>query len=1472
MAGAGAGVNAAIVGAATAAGVGTALLRAPAAAVTAPSTTAVRSVAEVVRESPRGGAPRRHGATSQRIWLEVRGLNSPDGDRVAEQIRRAVRAAPGVEQAQVHRPWSRVVITPGPVGPDRQVLRRIVDGVERDCALDLSGRGRDLPGDDIVLTRRLVAAAAAASGLAAALAGRYLRLPRLPGVLAAPVVAADYQPRIRTAVETAVGSDAADLLFALASTAVYTATLAPPSLAVETALRVLLAAEARAGRRAWQAVEPVLARHVKSARALPRVSRPTPPRPGPIERHGDRAGLAGAGAAAALGALTRNPATAGAAMMVAAPRAARAARESFAAVLGSGLADRGALVLRPAVLRRLDRVDAVVVDPRALYTSHLSVTRVLEVPDRDRTRVWDAARTAVEGGALGPGWHPVSAVPGLAVETDKKARVLVGYVHDRFAAAVLAAARSASTQVVSVEDDGLRSLRTGFDRLDPAAASVDKALRAVVERLQADGRTVAVLTADAPETVAVADVAVGVLDGGPPPWGADVLVPDLTGAWRLLSALPAARAASRRGVDLSLDASALGALLMLPGVPGSGPESVTASAVAALWTGRSLARAVLAEPLPQPRSGHDWHALSPAAVRRLLPPPDGDRPAPRPRGKWVPAAARPLRLAWRTGGTPVRSVRGFARAVRTELADPLTPVLATCAAASAVLGSPLDAILVGSVLLVNAGISATQRLRAEKVLRELLQEQDPPARRLTGATGHRRYLGVPAGALRRGDLIEVRPGEVAPADGRLILAAGVEVDESSLTGESLPVVKQTDPTPGAPLAERTCMLYAGTTVLTGTAAALVTSVGRDTETRRATAMAPGKIREVGLQSQLGALTRRALPVSFGGGALVTALGLLRGTGVRAAVTSGVAVTVAAVPEGLPLVATLAQMAAARRLTSSAALVRTPRSVEALGRVQVVCFDKTGTLSENRLRVTVVEPAEGFTREQVLAYAARTGHSANGGPPDHATDVAVVEAADGAGATDGDGDRIAYLPFRSGRAYAAAVAGRHLAVKGAPEVMLGAFTARPDALAQRVQAMAAAGLRVIAVGGRELSDEQVRAAADDPDTLADLATRQLAPVGLIGLADTPRADAAGLLPALREQGIGVRLITGDHPVTAIAISRELGLDVTAEQVLAGSEWEAMSSAEQQRAVGERLVFARMSPEHKVQIVQTLEKSGRVCAMVGDGANDAAAIRAASVGIGVASRGSDPARGAADVVLLEGRVGALLDALAEGRQLWQRVHAAVAVLLGGNAGEVAFALIGSVLTGHSPLNARQLLLVNMLTDALPAAALAVSTPRGNGNHPAAAAVADQSALLRTVAVRGTTTAVGATAAWLMARGTGTHQRASTVALIALVGTQLGQTLLDSRSPLVVGTALGSLATMAVLVSTPGVSGFLGCVPVGPVGWTQGLGSAAVAAALAALAPETAARIPGIGAVVRTVTEAGSVDEVRRRLDRIEGLPLR
>ncbi|MDV6296227.1 cation-translocating P-type ATPase [Rhodococcus aetherivorans] len=1455
-AGAGVALDTAIVGAATAAGVGAALLRAPVTAAAAPAPAAVvQLVADVAREAAGGRPARRCAANGARTWIEVRGLDGPDGEALGDRVLAAIRDTPGVATAELHRPWCRLVVSTDPAGPTAGTLRRVVEHAEAEGAATAPrGVPHELPGDDVLLVRRGVSAATAGTGLALTAAGRYLRLPRLHGGAAAPVLVSDYHPRIRALVESALGPGRADLLLAAGTSVLHTLTLSPASSAVEAATRTVLVGETLAMRRAWRDFEPDLAPHAATARCPRRPVRPTEPPAGPVERYTDRAGWAGLAGAAAAGLLTGRPTTAGSAALVAVPKATRTARESFAATLARGLAARGVLTLRPAVLRRLDRVDAIVVDPRALYTPGLAVTRLNGVPDRDRSVVWDRARTAVERGVLTPGWHPVSAVPDVPGHLPADARVLIGPVHDRYASAVLAAARRAGIVVVSVEDEGAGSLRNGFDRLEPLVESMDAALLGIVERLQRGGGTVVVLTAEAAQALALADVGIGVLrDGSRPPWPADLMVRDLTGAWRILHALPAARTASRRGVEIARDASALGALLMLPGVPGTGPESVTAGAAAGLWAGTSAARTALAAPLPPPRSAHDWHALSVAEVCALLPAPSPDElflPA-EDSGWRVRTRTRAVRVVRRVGTRPVGSAVDFTRAVRTELSDPLTPVLATGSAASAVLGSPLDAVLVGSVLLLNAAISAAQRLRAERLLKRLLAVQDPPARRVAGPRGGRRYVGVPAARLRPGHVVEVRPGEVVPADGRILHADGVEVDESALTGESLPVVKQSDSTPGAPLAERACMLYAGTTVLTGTAVTVVTAVGGATETRRATAMAPARVREVGLQARLSTLTRRALPVSLGGGVLVAALGLLRGTGVRAAVTSGVAVTVAAVPEGLTLVATLAQVASARRLTKRSTLVRAPRSIEALSRVDVVCFDKTGTLSENRLRVAAVEPAPGFTREDVLACAARTGIPANGGPPEHATDVAIVESAHAAAVADRAAERTAHLPFRSGRAYAAAIAGNRLAVKGAPEMMLGAYGDDHPDVRERVHALAADGLRVIAVGQRDLTDAETAGAADDPDTLAELSGNGLRHVGLIGLSDTPRADAAGLLPALLEQGVAVRLVTGDHPVTAVAIAGELGLPVTADQVLSGAEWDGLSHTERERAVEERLVFARMSPEHKVQIVQALEHTGHVCAMVGDGANDAAAIRAASVGIGVASRGSDPARGAADVVLLEGRVAGLLDALDEGRVLWQRVQAAVSVLLGGNAGEVAFALLGSLITGRSPLNARQLLLVNMLTDALPAAALAVSTPRTDGSGPAPRP--DESVLLHAMAARGATTAAAATAAWAMARVTGSNPRASTVALVALVGAQLGQTLLESRSPLVVATVLGSLAAMAALISTPGVSGLLGCVPVGPVGWTQALGCAAAATVAAAVAPTAALRLPAIGEVVTSVLES-------------------
>ncbi len=1382
-----------------------------------------------------GAAPaRRCWRGDDRCWIEVRGLAGDDDHALRPALLDAVRGLPGVRSARLNDAVSRLVVAVDGTGPSLADLCRLVADVEarvgaqhRRCAPS------DLPGDGVELGGRLLAATANGFGLCAATAGRILVWPRVPAGVIAAVTLVDYQPRLRAVVEARLGPGAADTALAVTGASLYTLGQAPASLAVDCLRHVLRAGESAAAAQAWHRHEPALAEHAELTDAGPAPERPCPLPPGPVERHADRSAVAQGFAAAAVGLLTRDPNAAATAAVVTAPRAARNAREAFAATLNRALADRyDVLPLRPEALRLLDRIDAVLIDPRVLITPELRVARLRGTSERDRPRIWEWAETRVQRGELTAGWHPVPPANTTGGNGHSSTDVFVGHVPHPLAAGLVAEIRRADAEVISVVSDDLGDLRPSFDELHEVRGSIDAALRDAVTSLQTEGRTVAVVSGAAAEALRAADLAIGL--AGPddvPPWHADLLLTDLAAAWRIVRALPAARRASRRGVELATSATVLGSMLMIPGVRGLGPGPVTAGAAAGLVTGLWLARGVLSAPTPAPAPLQQWHAMSADRVREALPRPD--HAGPRHRSLLAASAGVPATVLGTIAGPPLRLAAELTGAVREELSDPLTPVLAVGSAASALLGSPIDAILVGSVLTGNAVLAASQQIRAERLLRRLLAVQDPPARRLTDDGG---YRSVAAAGLLPGDLVEVRSGEVIPADCRLLDAVDLEVDESALTGESLPVAKETAATPGAAVAERRCMLFATTTVVAGTGVAVVTAVGAQTQVRRAAAVAPAQGSAVGLQSQLRDLTNRALPFSLAGGTLVSGLGLLRLAPLRQAVASGVAVAVAAVPEGLPLVATLAQQASARRLSAAGALVRSPKSVEALGRVDVVCFDKTGTLSENRLRVSEVLSTSERTDDAVLAMAAKATAPTNGARHEHATDAAVVEAAhldpderDGAGA---------HLPFRSGRPFSATLMDGEIVLKGAPEAVLAACAGRDAATEQAVDRMAAAGLRVIAVAHRRVTAGQARAARDSDDVFAGLCARDLTVAGLLGISDTPREAAAGVLRALRDQRIGVRLVTGDHPVTAAAIATELGLPVTVDQVISGSEWETLPRRGQERAVRDKVVFARMTPEHKVQVVQTLERTGLVCAMVGDGANDAAAIRSATVGIGVASRGSDPARTAADVMLLDGRIGALLDAIDEGRQLWRRVQSAVAVLLGGNAGEVAFAVVGSALTGRSPLNTRQLLLVNMMTDALPAAALAVSPATGStgteGRGP------DQAALWRTVAIRGTTTAAAATSAWLLAGFTLVPRRASTVALVALVSTQLGQTLIDSHSPLVVATATGSLLTLGAVISTPGLSQLLGCTPLGPVGWTQALTTAGVATTAAAVAPRVLSRV--------------------------------
>jgi len=1393
--------------------------------------TVLHTAISVAVEAVGGPPARRRSRHGRRYWIEVRGLSGPDADAVADRVLDAVRTVPGVLDAVINRSVARVVVTVTPQGPAED-LAGVVAAAEGDTGTPNPDRHHPmtLPGDDALLLTRALGAAAASASLGVSLAAATMRLPGLPAIVAVVPTLAEQIPAVRHRLVGVLGPEGTDLVLSVLSAAANMLTVSPISAAAEAAGRTLLAGEAWNVRQSWHRHEPQLAEGDPSGREPAYGT--TIFAHGPGEEYADRAGWIGVSAAALIGILSGSPAVAGAATLVSAPKPTRAAREAFGCAMTRGLTGHhDAVIVRPRALRALDRVDAIVIDPRALYTEELMVTRVRGVGNSHRAPAWQAAYAALDAGMIGPGWHRLSTIPGAGDAGE----ALVSPVRDPFATAVVSEARRSGARVISVGDDGLRSLGQGFDTLYPVTDSLDDTLADVVSRLRLDGATVVFLTTSEMAAQHEADITIGISRGTALPWGADLFVPDLPAAWRILRALPAARAASTRGVRLSLSGSAIGALMLVPGVPGYGPDAVNAGVFAGLWTGFTAAEKVFRQPLPTPEPGHEWHSLGIDEVRRLLPRPASITPVagdpPRP---FLAPARFALRTATSTWSLAWSLAGDLAGEIRANLADPITPILATGAVASALLGSPLDAVLVGSVLVANASLSAQQQLHAERTLRRLLAVQDPPARRRAGPLEDGAGDDVPAESLRPGDIIEIHSGEVVPADARLIDADGMEVDESRLTGESLPVAKDPEPTPGAPLAERSCMIYAGCTVVAGTGLAVVTAVGRGTEVRRAMALAPGTTRRIGLHTQLASITGRALPWSLAGGALVGLLSVLRGSPLRGAVSSAVAVSVAAVPEGLPLVATLAQLAAARKLSGRHVLIRNPNSVEALARLDVVCFDKTGTLSENRLRVKKVHPLPGRTRESVIATAAHTIAAPNG-RVDHATDEAIRLAADNLDRAGEHGRPDRYLPFQSGRPFAAALTGTRLRIKGAPEVLAAAFARNAVDMTPIVDDLAAKGLRVLAVAERTLTARQAAQAAADPAVMERLCRAALKPIGLLGLADTPRDSAAPLLAELAARGIEVRLITGDHPLTAAVIATELGLPVTEDEVITGAEWEALSADERAGAVTERLVFARMSPEHKVEVVQTLERTGLITAMVGDGANDAAAIRAASVGIGVAAAGSDPARTAADMLLLDGHIEALLDALDEGEQLWRRVQSAVSVLLGGNAGEVVFALITSLLTGRSVLSARQMLLVNMLTDALPAAALAVSEQDGDR-----ALGRDEAAMWREIAIRGAATTTGATLAWLMGRLTGRQRRAATIALIGLVSTQLAQTLADSHGPLVVTTAAGSFLALAAVISTPGISQLFGCTPIGPLGWSQAFLATGVASALGLYAPALLERL--------------------------------
>ncbi|GAA0537508.1 hypothetical protein GCM10011581_44330 [Saccharopolyspora subtropica] len=430
-----------------------------------------------------------------------------------------------------------------------------------------------------------------------------------------------------------------------------------------------------------------------------------------------------------------------------------------------------------------------------------------------------------------------------------------------------------------------------------------------------------------------------------------------------------------------------------------------------------------------------------------------------------------------------------------------------------------------------------------------------------------------------------------------------------------------------------------------------------------------------------------------------------------------------------------------------------------------------------------------------------------------------------------------MPFKHARPYHATSGsterGALLSVKGVPEHVLprcgqrrsngslvGLDAAGRRELAATAGELAASGHRVLAVAERAM-----RAG----EALSDEAVNDLVFVGFVALADLLRFEAAPATARLHQAGVHTVMLTGDHPATAGAVASSVsgGAHLT---VHTGSELDDLDDTELEGLLSKVDVIARCSPHHKVRTVQAFQRSGRVVAMTGDGANDAPAIRLADVGIALGRRGTPAATAAADLVLGDDRLETIVAALTEGRAMWASVRTALAVLIGGNLGEVAFGVLGSALTGSTPLTARQIMLVNLLTDLAPAVAIAVRAPaegtdedllREGPGSSLGAALTDEMVL------RGLTTALGAGFAWGAARLTGTRRRAGTVGLVSLVGTQLAQTLVAGgldRTALL--AAFGSAAALVGVVQTPGVSQFFGSTPLGPLAWSIALWSVTAA----------------------------------------------
>ncbi len=686
----------------------------------------------------------------------------------------------------------------------------------------------------------------------------------------------------------------------------------------------------------------------------------------------------------------------------------------------------------------------------------------------------------------------------------------------------------------------------------------------------------------------------------------------------------------------------------------------------------------------------------------------------------------------------------------------LVGILIGAGGLSFILGDAIDAIAILAIVVLNAAIGFSQELSAERSIAALKAMTAPNATLLRDG----KEVSVPATDVVTGDILALVAGELVAADARVLSASLLTCVEAALTGESDAVSKRAEPIVGDRVAigDRFNMVFMGTAVATGTARAVVVATAMDTELGRIAAMITDAAPSTGtpLQQRLAAVGRSLLWAAVAIVVLVFVLGIMRGTPLSELALSAVSLAVAAIPEGLPAVVTVALSLGAVRMARQHALVRRLSAVETLGSTDVICTDKTGTLTVGAMTVRLVSvdgrdfalSGEGYaptgavhrreqrtlptSEEQSMLHALATVvvgcnqaqitevdgvWSVTGDPTEGALLVAGAKLGVDRSALDIAMPVVCSLPFDSERKRSAVVRrgadGTHLVlVNGAPGTLLDCCTHRLGAngpqpltasdraaIMKQSTAMARQSLRVLGSARRELG--ATLPATCTPETIEQALTF----VGLSGMHDPPRVEAKQAIAQCRTAGIRVVMITGDHPETALAIARELGIVLHAhDTALTGPALEAMSDDELRRTVEHTRVYARVSAAHKLRVVRAWQAVRAVVAMTGDGVNDAPAIKGADIGIAMGRSGTEVTKQAADLVMTDDNFATIVTAVQQGRGIYDNIRKTLQYLLAGNTAELLLMLVAVVVGMPVPLLPIHLLWINLVTDGLPALALA------------------------------------------------------------------------------------------------------------------------------------------------------------------------